>query len=159
MNRLALTLLLVFPTLAWAQHGRVVQDSADYARVLSATPIPGPQVARQVCHPVTYSQADDHSLWGSVLGGVTGAVVGSRFGSGHGRDLATVTGAIGGAIAGNRIGSSGRFRQREQCETVYEPGPISGYDVTYEYQGRQGHVTLNRDPGSSLRLRKLVTVE
>lgn len=159
-RQLAITALLL-PVVAFAQPPTVVQDSTDYARVLSAAPISGPPVARQVCQTVSSARPAEHSTGGAILGGLTGALVGSRFGSGHGRDAATVAGAVGGAVIGDRVGAanSSETVNREQCETVYEAGPPTGYQVTYEYQGQRGTVTMSHPPGDYVKLRKVVTVD
>lgn len=156
----ALTIALLAPALAAAQPN-VVQDAVDYARVIGVSAVPGAQVARQVCRPVGYEKPAEHSTMGAVLGGLGGALVGSRFGGGRGRDATTVAGAIGGAVVGDRIGAANSTQPatREQCETVYEPGKPAGYQVTYEYEGRQSSILLDHDPGTSVRVHRLVTVD
>ncbi len=139
----------------------VIQDTTDYARVLSSAPIPSPPVARRVCTPVTVAQPAEHSAGGAILGGLTGALVGSRFGGGHGKDAATVVGAIGGAMVGDRVGAANSTEAvtQQQCDTVYEAGPPAGYQVTYEYQGQRGTITMRHPPGDYVRVHKFVTVE
>jgi uncharacterized protein YcfJ len=137
----------------------VVQSSTEYARVVRVMPIRGPDVARQVCRPVSVERRSEHSPGGAILGGIAGAVVGSRFGGGHGRDAATVAGAIGGAMAGDRLGRGAEVETTQECETVYERGEPESYDVTYEYHGERHTVSLDYDPGDRVRLRKTVTVE
>ena len=85
-------------------------------------------------------------------------VLGSRFGSGHGKDATTIAGAIGGAMVGDRIGT-GNQPVQQQCNTVYEPGPPAGYQVTYDYQGRLLTTTTANPPGEFLRVRNRVTLE
>jgi uncharacterized protein YcfJ len=157
---LALSMLLL-PVAALAAPPQVVQDSVDYARVIASRPVYGPPVARQVCTPETVSRPAEHSAGGAILGGLTGALVGSRFGGGHGKDATTVAGAIGGAVIGDRIGAANgtETTTRERCDTVYEAGPPTGYEVTYEYQGQQGTVTLSHPPGDHVKLRRTVTVD
>lgn len=155
----AVGLLLTLPLAAIAQPS-VVQDSIDYARVTAVSPIPGPEVARQICRQVSVERPAENNAVGAVLGGLGGALIGSRFGKGHGREAMTVAGAIGGAVVGDRYASGGWVQgSREQCETVYEPSRPTGYHVTYEYRGQRQTVTMNRDPGDTVRLRKVVTVE
>jgi len=148
--------LLLMPVAALAQSN-VIQDSTEFAKVLNYSPIPGPQIARQVCTPVTTSEGSAHSPGGAIAGGLVGALVGSRFGGGHGRDAATVAGAIGGAMVGDQVGSAPTTQQ--QCTTVYEPGPPSGYQVTYDYKGKLMTTTTRTPPGESMRIRNRVTVE
>ena len=137
----------------------VVQRTTDTARVIRVKALPGPQIERRICRPVSVERHYDSSPGGAILGGLAGAAIGSRFGGGHGRDAATVAGAIGGAMIGNRAGRGSRIETREECDTVYEPGEPEGYDVTYEYQGVRRNVTLSYDPGDELRVHKVVSVE
>lgn len=154
ISTLAALLLLPLATLA---QSNVIQDTTEFAKVLNYSPIPGPQIARQVCAPVTVSEGSAHNPGAAIAGGLVGAVVGSRFGGGHGKDAATVAGAIGGAMLGDQIGSTPTTQQ--QCTTVYEPGPPSGYQVTYEYKGKLLTTTTRAPPGESLRVRNRITVE
>ena len=148
--------LLLLPLATQAQSN-VIQDTTEFARVLNYSPIPGPQIARQVCTPVTVTQGSAHNPGAAVAGGLVGALVGSRFGGGHGKDATTVAGAIGGAIVGDQIGSEPTTQQ--QCNTVYEPGPPAGYQVTYDYKGKLLTTTTRTPPGEQLRIRSRVTVE
>lgn len=155
MNKLILALMLGAPLTALAQ-GNVIQDSTEFAKVLNYSPIAGPQVARQVCTPVTV-QGPASNPAGAVAGGLVGALVGSRFGGGHGKDAATVAGAIGGAMVGGQAGTGTTTQQ--QCQTVYEPGPPSGYQVTYDYKGQLLTTTTRTPPGEYIKIRTRVQVE
>ena len=140
----------------------MVNSTTDVAKVLNVAPIAGPDTTRQVCHPVSVDKPAAHSAIGAVAGGLGGALIGSRFGGGRGKDALTVVGAIGGAIAGDRVGASmsaGEKEQTEKCEIVREPGRPSGYKVTFDYQGQRQTVTLDHDPGNSVRVHTDVTVE
>lgn len=152
----ALAALLCLPLAALAQSN-VIQDTTEFARVLNYSAIPGPQIARQVCTPVTVSQGSAHNPGAAIAGGLVGALVGSRFGGGHGKDATTVAGAIGGAMVGDQIGSAPETQQ--QCTTVYEPGPPSGYQVTYDYKGKLLTTTTRTPPGETLRVRQRITLE
>lgn len=143
--------------LAAAAQSNVIQDTTEFAKVLNYSPIPGPQVARQVCNQVTVSPGSANNTGAAIAGGVLGAVVGSRFGGGHGKDAATVAGAIGGSILGNQMGSAPTTQ--EQCSTVYEQGPPSGYQVTYDYKGKLLTTTTRTPPGEYLRVHNRITLE
>lgn len=151
---LAITLLLPFA--AFAQSD-LIQDSTEFAKVLNYSPIPGPQIARQVCTPVSVAQGAEHNPGAAVAGGLIGALVGSRFGGGHGKDATTIAGAIGGAMIGDQIGSGPTTQQ--QCNTVYEQGPPSGYRVTYDYKGKLLTTTTRTPPGEFLKVRNRITLE
>jgi len=151
-----LAALLLLPLTTLAQSG-VIQDSTEFAKVLNYSPIPGPPIARQVCAPVTVTQGSANNPGAAIAGGLVGALVGSRFGGGHGQDAATVAGAIGGAMVGNQVGSAPTTQQ--QCNTVYEQGPTSGFQVTYEYKGKLLTTTTRIPPGEYLKVRQRITVE
>lgn len=139
----------------------VIQDTTEFARVLSYSPIPGPQVGRQVCTPVTvvHERQPGENVGGAIVGGLVGAMVGSRFGGGHGKDAATIAGAIGGAVIGESMASGPTTSTQQQCSMVYEPGPPQGYQVTYDYKGKLYTTTTRMPPGEYLRVRSRVTVE
>jgi uncharacterized protein YcfJ len=97
---------------------------------------------------------------GTVLGAVVGGVIGHQFGnSSGGRDRGTAAGAIVGGLVGNQIdrdnareGSTVERvpveRDVKRCRTVHEVREATvGYDVRYEYHGRQFTARLPRDPG------------
>lgn len=156
MKRMMLAAALLAPLAALAQSS-VIQDNTEFARVLNYSPIPGPQVARQVCAPVALAQESAHNPGGAIVGGLLGAAVGSRFGGGHGRDAAAIAGAIGGAMVGDQAGSGPAAQQ--QCTTVYEPGPPAGYQVTYDYKGKLLTTTTRYPPGEHLKIHTRVVVE
>jgi uncharacterized protein YcfJ len=105
---------------------------------------------------------------GTVLGAIVGGVVGHQFGSSSGgRDRGTAAGAIVGGLVGNQIerdqrGEPSRStevervpveRNVERCRTVNEVREATlGFDVKYEYGGRQFTTRLDRDPGRFLRV-------
>lgn len=156
MKRTILATALLLPLAALAQSN-VIQDTTEYAKVLNYSPIPGPQVARQVCTPVTVSQGSEHNAGAAVAGGLIGALVGSRFGGGHGKDATTIAGAIGGAMVGDQMGSGPTTQQH--CNTVYDQGPPSGYQVTYDYKGKLLTAVTRTPPGEYLKVHNRVTLE
>lgn len=111
----------------------------------------------------------------TVIGGIAGAVLGSKVGGGSGTYAATAIGTMVGGMAGRQIyESSQRNRARENQGTVIvcdpEPvrsgygnsgyssypvndGRVTGYDVTYEYAGRQFTSRTNYHPGDRIRVR------
>lgn len=99
----------------------------------------------------------------ALLGGVIGGVVGHQFGSGHGRDATTIAGALIGAnIAHDRARYSvgprtyiDRTRTRTRCADRYderEEERVTGYRVTYYYDGQRYVTRMDRDPGSTVRV-------
>lgn len=102
-------------------------------------------------------------IGGTLIGGALGTVAGNQVGHGRGKDVARVAGAlIGGAIGHNvsvdrqRQLYGDRGRLVERCEVRYRDSTeerIDGYEVTYEYAGRQYVTQLPYDPGQRLRVR------
>jgi uncharacterized protein YcfJ len=108
---------------------------------------------------------------GTVLGAVVGGVIGHQFGnSSGGRDRGTAAGAVVGGLVGNQVdrdrGAVGGTRESveiervpvernvERCRTVNEVREANiGFDVRYEYRGRQFTTRLPYDPGRSLPVR------
>ncbi len=131
-------------------------QAQDLARVISSVPVIQ-QVAtpRQVCstHQVMVEQPKSGA--GALLGAVAGGAAGNAIGDGSGRAAATAIGILGGAILGNRIEGSPAPRMQEQTtcstQTLYENRTV-GYNVTYEYAGRQYQVQLPQDPGPTIRV-------
>lgn len=126
-------------------------QAQEMGRVLSATPIHQQfAVPQQVCGNETiYSGGRNPSGAGAVLGAIAGGAAGNAIGGGSGRAAATAIGILGGAVLGNSI-EAGRpgydTVQRCTTETYYE-NRVVGYDVTYEYAGRQYTVRTQDDPG------------
>jgi uncharacterized protein YcfJ len=127
----------------------------EVGRVLSATPVVQ-QVAvpRQVCSNQPMMVQQPNSGAGAVVGGIAGGAVGNTIGHGSGRAAATAIGIIGGALLGNNIEGSGRQVQNvQQCstQTSYENRTM-GYNVVYEYAGREYNTQMPYDPGPTIRL-------
>ncbi len=133
-------------TLGWAQ---------DVGRVLSSTPVVQ-QVAvpRQVCSNEQISYQGPKSGAGAVLGAIAGGAVGNAVGGrGAGQAAATAIGIMGGAILGDNIERPGAERvenvQRCLVQNFYESRTV-GYDVVYEFGGRQYAVQMPHDPGPTI---------
>lgn len=128
-----------------------VAFAQEQGRVLSSTPILQ-QVAipRQVCGNETVYSGSPNSGAGAVMGAIAGGAAGNAVGKGGGRAAATAIGLIGGAILGNQIEGSGppQYQNVQRCttETYYENRAV-GYNVTYEYAGRQYTTQTATDPG------------
>lgn len=139
-----------------AATGASAADNIDTADVISAVPVYGStNEPRQQCwyETVTTYQEAPRSYGGTLLGGVAGGLLGSTIGSGDGRVAAAAAGAAIGALAGNRAdernaGTVAVPQQVQRCQTVdnYRQG-ITGYNVTYNYQGRDYTEFMTHDPG------------
>jgi uncharacterized protein YcfJ len=127
----------------------------EMGRVISSTPlVQQVGVPRQVCtvQPVVVSEPKTGA--GAVLGALAGGGLGSAVGQGGGNALATMVGVIGGAIVGNNIEGSGtQVQNLQQCQTqtLYENRTV-GYNVVYEFSGRQYSVQMPNDPGPTVQL-------
>jgi uncharacterized protein YcfJ len=83
---------------------------------------------------------------GAIVGAIVGGVVGNQIGGGSGRDIATGVGVITGAVVGDNMQNAPRTQQR--CTPIQNSRSIIvGYDVTWEYLGRQMTQRMDRDPG------------
>ena len=108
----------------------------------------------------------------TVVGGIAGAVLGSKVGGGTGAYAATAIGSMVGGMAGRQIyDSSQRRRYENNTVTVCDDGGynsgyasngnyvagndarVVGYDVTYEYMGRQFRTRTDHHPGDRIRVR------
>lgn len=104
---------------------------------------------------------------GTLVGSAIGVAVGNQVGRGSGKDVARVAGAlIGGAIGHNVSVDRQRHLGRdgaqvvERCDVRYRDRfeeRIEGYEVTYEYAGREYVTRLPYDPGERIRVRVDVT--
>lgn len=108
-------------------------------------------VPRQVCNNqvVQYPQSGG----GAIVGGIAGAALGSAVGGGAGHAAAMGVGAILGAVVGSNIEASNNTRVVPNCitENTYENRTV-GYNVTYEYAGRQYTTQMANDPGRTVSL-------
>ena len=147
----------------------------DFGRVVRVQPrIEQVRQPRQECR-TEYVQApvqqypQQRSAGGSIIGGIAGALLGNQVGGGSGRAAATAAGAIAGAVVGDRVDNDGRavnqpqqYQEQavRQCRTVEAvESRTNGYEVTYDYRGRNYTSVMPRDPGQRVRLRVSVEPE
>jgi len=144
-----------------AAAGYHMYQTAHSAKVLSAAPVMRTvKIPRQECHDeaVTHTAPvkDQNRLLGTGIGALVGGVLGHQIGGGSGKTLATVAGAAGGGYAGNQIQQRAQQNDtytttEQRCVTVYDSKQEpAGFDVVYEYKGREHHVHMNKEPGGSL---------
>ena len=128
----------------------------EVGRVISSQPlVQQVPVTRQVCGSQPMAVTQQPSGAGAVLGAVAGGLLGNTIGQGAGRALGTAVGVVGGAIVGNNLeaANSTSVQNVTQCgtQTVYENQTV-GYNVTYEYAGRQYQTQMPNDPGQTIAL-------
>lgn len=134
----------------------------DQGRVTSVTPrLEQISVPRQICE-TTYqeqvTQARRPSIAGSVIGGIAGGLLGSTVGRGNGRIAMAAVGAGVGAVVGDRMSQRNQVNDRQvrmvpiqTCREVADVQTIeSGYDVTYQYNGREYRTVTTQHPGSTI---------
>lgn len=159
-----------------AQAGRYdhrAPSGHDYAEVLRVDPIIETwdrPVQRDQCwrEPVSYREPARYrqprrDRAPAVLGAIVGGVIGSQFGSGGGRDAATAAGALlgyqavrddqrrhgGGYYEGAREYT--RYEQRCEVNTEYfREERVTGYNVTYRYNGEVYNTVTDYHPGERL---------
>ncbi len=142
-------------------------DYDDFGRVLSVAPqVEQFNQPRQECRTeyVQVQRQQSRSVGGSIIGGIAGGLLGNQVGGGNGRTAATAAGAIAGAITGDRLDNNGQQFQGpsqeavQQCRMVdHWESRTNGYNVTYEYHGRNFTSVLPYDPGQRVRLHVAVT--
>ena len=131
-------------------------QAQEVGNVLSRTPV-YQQVAvpRQVCTQTQVSVPGQTSGAGALMGAVAGGAIGNGVGKGEGRALATMIGVIGGALAGDKVEGpqAAQTQTHQTCTTqqVYE-NRLMGYNVVYEFAGKQYTVQLPKDPGPTIKL-------
>lgn len=151
-------------------YGNGENGDYDYADVVRVDPLrrqvrvsePVRECWQETVQPSQGPFSYNH-IGGTLIGGALGTVVGNQIGHGRGKDVARVAGAlIGGAIGHNvsvdreRQLHGDRGRLVERCEVRYRDSTeerIDGYEVTYEYAGREYVTQLPYDPGQRLRVR------
>ncbi|NVO06049.1 MAG: hypothetical protein HXX19_09035 [Rhodoferax sp.] len=128
----------------------------DVGRVISSTPVVQQVgVPRQVCSTKQVAVQQPKSGAGAVMGAIAGGAMGNTVGRGAGNAAATLLGLVGGAIVGDRIEGAPetQLQNVQHCstQTFYESRTV-GYNVSYEFGGKQYAVQLPQDPGPTIRL-------
>lgn len=152
----------------------------DVAKVLSATPVyERVSSPRRDCRPEQVTAYEERRAVreeppresggigpGTVIGAIVGGVIGHQMGnSTAGRDHGTAAGAVIGGLVGNAADRDAAAapqrdvvvdrvpvtREVQRCRDVMETREvISGYDVRYEYNGREFNARLPQDPGPEM---------
>ena len=141
----------------------VAVQAQEVGRVISSTPMVSQvSVPRQVCvQEVVQVQnaAPATTGAGALMGGIAGGAMGNAVGQGSGRAAATMIGILGGVILGNSIEGGGAAQAATSQQTVNRcttqnvlENRTTGYQVVYEYAGKQYSVQLPQDPGPTIAL-------
>ena len=123
----------------------------EQGRVISTTPVIAQVgVPRQVCSQSQVQVQAPKSGAGALMGAIAGGAIGSNLGGGDGRLIASAIGLMGGAILGDRLEGGGQAQTQtvQNCtnQTFYE-NRTTGYNVVYEFNGKQYNVQMQQDPG------------
>ncbi len=125
-------------------------------RVISSTPLlQQVAVPRQVCSNQQVAVESPRSGAGALMGGIAGGAMGNAIGGGSGRAAATMLGILGGVVLGDRIEGPGQTQLQtvQNCSTqTFFETRNAGYNVVYEYAGKQYTTTLAVDPGTTIAL-------
>jgi uncharacterized protein YcfJ len=122
--------------------------TASHARVTHSQPVYAEAASHEECwNEETRSYERRDRIAGTALGALAGGVIGHQF-----SDRGTAAGAVIGGIVGNQVA---RHRDddrapdvQQRCRTVQDSdAQIIGYDVTYDYEGREFSTRLDHDPG------------
>jgi uncharacterized protein YcfJ len=131
-------------------------QAQEVGQVISRTPVYHQvSVPRQVCTQTQVTAPAQTSGAGAAMGAIAGGAIGNAIGKGEGRAIATMIGVIGGAIAGDKVEGpqAGQTQTQQTCTTqqVYE-NRLMGYNVVYEFAGKQYTVQWPKDPGPTIKL-------
>lgn len=128
----------------------------EQGRVLSVTAVQQQVAApQQVCQDETVPVRQRSTGAGAVLGAVVGGLAGNAIGGGAGRAAATGAGVVGGAMLGSQLEANGetRYETVRRCTTQnFYRSQTTGYDVVYEYAGRQYTTRTATPPGDWIAL-------
>jgi len=145
----------VLASLALLACGTAVQ-AQEVGQVITRTPLyQQVTVPRHVCTQTQVTTPGQTSGAGAAMGAIAGGAIGNAMGKGEGRAIATMIGVIGGAIAGDKVEgpASAQTQTQQTCTTqqVYE-NRLMGYNVVYEFNGKQYTVQWPKDPGPTIKL-------
>ena len=145
--------VLLLSTMGVLSSVTSMAGAEEVGRVISSTPVVQ-QVAvpRQVCNQQQLVQQPSTG-GGAVVGAIVGGLLGNTIGQGMGRAAATGVGVVAGAAVGDSIEGRRYPQAVQQCstQTFYENRTV-GYNVQYEYAGKQFSVQMPYDPGPTIRL-------
>ena len=140
-------------------------DYMDSAPVVSSVPVyQTVNEPQQQCWTESVTRYEERRTpGGALLGGLAGGLIGNTVGRGNGRVASTAFGAVIGALVGDHIANRDNSavavtRPMQHCQTVQNYHQVlTGYQVTYNYNGRNTTVVLPYDPGPRVPLEVGVT--
>jgi uncharacterized protein YcfJ len=136
-------------------------ERLEYGRVIDSRPVYESENRKEECwnpragHYEERRDTHDSNVKGTVAGAVIGGVVGHQVDSGVG---GTLGGALIGGIIGNQVDKSHNSNPQNdldfsRCRVIGgSTGHVLGYDVRYEYRGREYSARLDHEPPKRLRV-------
>jgi uncharacterized protein YcfJ len=135
-------------------------ERLEYGRVLDSQPVYQSGNRKEECwnpragHYEERRDTRDSNVNGTVAGAVIGGVVGHQVDSGAG---GTIGGALLGGLIGNQIDKGHNSNAQNdldysRCRVVGDGGSVIGYDVRYDYRGREYTARLDHQPPRMLRV-------
>jgi len=134
---------------AFGAHAQEVGQVISRTAVYQQTAVP-----RQTCTQSPAVAPAQNTGGGAIIGAITGGLIGSQLGGRDSKGITAMAGVIGGAILGDKAETQSHTTQpTTTCttQTVYE-NRLVGYNVVYEYAGKQYNVQLPQDPGPTIPL-------
>ncbi len=129
----------------------------DVGRVLSSTPVwQQVGVPQQVCTTEQVPVYQPRSGAGAVIGALAGGALANSASHGSGQAAATLLGMFGGAVIGDHLegpSASTQLQNVQRCSTqTFFETRVVGYNVVYEFAGKQYSTQMSHDPGPSIAL-------
>lgn len=152
-------------------HKGASNKHQDYAKVLDVEPIvvrSERRIPRRECwdEQVRYEEPRQHrnSYTAPILGGIIGGALGNELGHNKSNQrVGAAVGAVLGASIGHDVtrdraytGGHVSYRTETRCAVEHDVEyyeRITGYNVTYRYQGRTYHTRTDSHPGKKIRVR------
>jgi uncharacterized protein YcfJ len=134
-------------------------NEPEFADVLNVKPIKERGAAQEVCRDqvVTHRRPvnDTHQVLGTATGAIVGGLLGHQVGGGNGKKVATAVGAVAGGYAGHEIQTNMQRNNTYQttqrrCSTQRGAESITGYEVTYRFDGVEDVVQMDHKPGKTI---------
>jgi len=145
-----------FSVLALTAAAAGASFAQDVGRVISTQPvIQQVNVPQRVCTNQQVEVQQPKSGAGAVMGAIAGGAIGNQVGRGAGNAAATMIGIMGGAMLGDRVeGAPATQLQTVQNCTLQNTteNRTIGYNVVYEFGGKQYSVRMPNDPGPTIAL-------
>lgn len=141
---------------AWSLAALGSAHATEFGHVLSSRQVVETVgTPRRVCSTEPMLLESAPTGGGALAGAVVGGLAGNSIGGGGGQVIATMLGFLAGSVVGDRIEASRapQLFDVEHCSVQsFTENRTVGWDVEYEYAGRQYAARLPSDPGATVPL-------